>query len=107
MPGNRWKPISPPFAGYQEVGTASTTQKHPLGFRMTADDRPDTGASAGIAEFIYVRGFAGTLVSYAADTYTMSASAANGTTLLAATPSTADLVANTYGWAQVSGDTSP
>ena len=83
MPGSVWKPILPSAAGFQEIGTVSTTQQHPLGFTCRADHRPDTGASAGMADFIYVAGAAGTIASYGAANYTANTGAANGTTLLA------------------------
>lgn len=87
----------------QAIAEVSSTQKTPLGRIIQAEDRAST--AYGVGEFIYVKGVAsGTANSWAAyypDDWT--------TVLTVATTKgdigimMAALVANTYGWLQISG----
>lgn len=74
------------IAGYQQIGTTSTEQKHPIGFRAQAklNTAPDT-----VADFIYFKA-AGPLALNAAVIV-------NGVTAKAANA----FLINEYGWAKV------
>ena len=98
-----WKIIIPPVAGFQIISTTSTTQQHPLGTIVTAEDR---GANAnGIGEFIYLKGVAntavGSWVTYNVDDGTTALLAADAIGSVAVAMSAN--VANQYGWYQIRG----
>lgn len=86
--------------GWTPIASVDTTQRHPLGTIVKASD-----PTYGSGEFIYVKGVAsGTANSWA--TYNLDD---GGTALLAANAigpvgiMMAALVADTYGWLQISG----
>jgi len=88
------------YAGGQAITDVSTTQQHPLGFRVRALDQ-----TYGEGEFVYVKGVASGAAALLAvyNPYT-------GVTALTAARSKglcgvmmAALVASTYGWLQVRG----
>ena len=86
--------------GWQPIASVETTQKHPLGTIVKASD-----PTYGSGEFIYVKGVtSGTANSWA--TYNLDD---GSTTLLVANAigpvgiMMAALVADTYGWLQISG----
>lgn len=94
--------ITDQVVGTQAIADTSTTQKHPLGTVVRAND-PTYGA----AEFIYLAGVAstavGSVVTYSTSSFT-TALAAVGTNLPRpiAIAMSAN-VASQYGWYQISG----
>lgn len=98
-----WKVILPPVAGWQVISTTSTTQQHPLGTIVTAEDR-GTNAN-GIGEFIYLKGVAstavGSWVTFNPDDGTTALLAANAIGSVGVAMSAN--VANQYGWYQIRG----
>ena len=85
----------------QAIGTTSTTQLHPLGYRVTARD---VSGTRGEAEFIYLEGCAGTAagqVVLITDAWGTSLIAARDKGALAI--ATAATVASNYGWYQIKG----
>ena len=95
-------PIDAPI-GLQGISVNSTTQQHPLGMRIHAND---IGAAAyGVGEFIYLKGLAstaiGSVVTYNADDFTTALLAANAIGPVAIAMSAC--VANEYGWYQIYG----
>lgn len=97
-----YAPINAPV-GLQGISVNSTTQQHPLGMRVLAND---TGTAAyGVGEFIYLKGLAntaiGSVVTYNADDFTTALLAANAIGPVAVAMSAC--VANEYGWYQIYG----
>ncbi len=87
----------------QEIGDTSTTQKHPIGERVTAKDVGST--NYGMGEFIYLLGVASTAVGDAA-VYDISTGATTRTVAASKGPlgiSMSANVANQYGWYQIFG----
>lgn len=90
--------------GIQAIGTTSTTQNHPLGTIVKADD-----ANLGEGEFIYLLGVASTavgdVVSYNALTGATTRWAGTANT---GSPLAVAMAANTsnttYGWYQIAGN---
>lgn len=97
-----WKPIEPEL-NLQQIADTSTTQNHPLGKRVHAQDYGSS--SNGVAEFIYLKGLAataaGTWVIFNPDDYSTTLLAANAVGFVAISMS-ANL-ANQYGWYQITG----
>ncbi len=97
---NTYAPIE--YVGLnQAIGTTSTTQEHPLGFRIKARD---VSGTRGEAEFIYLKGVASTVVGSIVlikDDFTTSLAAARDKGAMAL--ATAAIVANNYGWYQIRG----
>lgn len=97
-----FKAISP-VVGMQPIMTTSTTQNHPLGMKVLAQDFGSLGY--GVGEFIYLKGVASTaagdLVTYdeTAGTTTRTVAATRGPLAVAMSAN----VANQYGWYQVFG----
>lgn len=92
--------IKDALIGMQQIAETSTTQRHPLGFRVTAVD-----PTYGEGEFIYLKGVAstaiGSWVTFAMD---------DGSTALLAANAIGDVgvamsanVADQYGWYQIYG----
>lgn len=92
-----------PEVGMQPISTTSTTQNHPLGMRVRAQDFGSLGY--GVAEFIYLKGVASTaagdLVVYdpVAATTTRAATTSRGPLAVAMSAN----VASQYGWYAVLG----
>lgn len=90
------------LAGTQAIADTSTTQKHPLGTIVAADD-----ATLGGGEFIYLLGVAstavGSVVTYDASTYQTVLSAVGGNIPRPIAIAMSANVAAQYGWYQVSG----
>lgn len=95
-------------AGVQPIATTSTTQNHPLGTVIRADD-----PTYGSGEFIYLLGVASTVVGSVVTYGGVSSSTPTWQTALA--PATAGLaqpvavamsanVASQYGWYQIAGN---
>lgn len=86
--------------GGSDVYAVDTTQQHPLGFRIKAQD-----VTLGYADFVYVKGvangLAGLVATYIPDTgvtvLTLARAKGPAGVMMAA------LVAATFGWLQVSG----
>lgn len=53
-----WSIVSPQIGSYQAIDEVSTTQKHPFGFRVWAED-----PTYGVAEFVYVKGVASVIAT--------------------------------------------
>ena len=89
-----------PIAGNQAIATTSTTQNHPLGTIVCAND-----PTLGEGEFIYLLGLAATVtgswVTYNADDFSTTLLAANAIGPVAVAMSAN--VASQYGWYQISG----
>lgn len=89
--------------GSQAIADTSTTQRHPLGTIVTADD-----PTLGVGEFIYLLGVASTTagdwVTYAADDWTTTKLAADAIGPVAVAMSAN--VASQYGWYQIEGKVS-
>lgn len=92
-----------PFILEQPIDETSTTQKHPLGMIVRAQDKAST--AYGVGEFIYLLGVAstavGSVVLYSEDNFSTSLLAANDIGQVAFAMSAN--VANQYGWYQISG----
>ena len=92
--------IRNPIAGSQPIATNSTTQKHPLGTIVVADD-PVYGGG----EFIYLKGVASTIVgswvTYDQDDFSTALIVADAVGPVGVAMSAC--VANEYGWYQISG----
>lgn len=89
--------------GVQGISVNSSTQQHPLGYRVHATD---IGSAAyGNGEFIYLKGLAntaiGSVVTYNADDFTTALLAANAIGPVAVAMSAC--VANEFGWYQIYG----
>lgn len=86
--------------GAQQIDETSTTQQHPLGSIVVADD-----PTYGSGEFIYLKGvastFVGSWVTYAQDDNSTALLAANAIGPVAVAMSTN--VTSRYGWYQISG----
>ena len=93
--------IKTPLIGAQPIATKSTTQKHPLGQIVQAED-----GTLGQGEFIYLKGVGSTAVGS-----WVGYNGVNGATVLAAAsgayPLAVSLTTNTtttsYAWYQISG----
>lgn len=89
--------------GFQPIANVSTTQQHDLGTIVRAVD-PDDGEG----EFIYLKGVAhcetGQWLHYNADDWSTTKAVADGIGPLAI--AVGSLVADTYGWCQISGKAS-
>lgn len=92
--------IRNPLIGAQPITEVSSTQKHPLGAIVTADD-----PTYGGAEFVYLQGAAnvalGSWVTFNRDDGSVTLLAANAIGPVAI--AMAATVASTYGWYQISG----
>ena len=92
--------IASPLIGQQPIDVVSTTQQHPLGTIVQAVD-----PTYGQGEFIYLKGVAscayGSWVTYNLDDGSTALLAANAIGPVGV--AMAALVANTYGWFQISG----
>lgn len=88
------------LVGVQAIDQTTTTQNHPLGSIVNADD-----PVYGSGEFIYLKGVASTVlgswVLYAPDDFTTSLLAANDIGFVAVAMSIN--VASQYGWYQIQG----
>jgi hypothetical protein len=102
----KWAPIEN-LIGLQNIADTETTQRHPLGMVIRAQDT-DFGAAAndrGMGEFIYLKGVASTVVGswvlYNPDDYSTSLLAANdiGSVAIAMSAN----VAGGFGWYQIKG----
>lgn len=97
-----WTPAENTLIG-QAVDEVSSTQKMPLGTIVKMKH-----ATSGVGEFIYLKGVASTVagswVTYNADDWSTALLAANAKGPVAV--AMAALVANTYGWYQISGKAS-
>jgi hypothetical protein len=97
-----WKHLSAELA-LQPIDETSTTQNHPLGKIVQAEDR-GTNAN-GVGEFIYLKGVdstaAGSWVTYNADDGSTALLAANAIGPVAIAMSAN--AASQYGWYQISG----
>lgn len=95
--------ILTPLAGAQPIAETSTTQNHPLGTVVTAEEY---GAGYGVGEFIYLKGVASTakgdlvVFDQKAATTTRSVAASKGRLAVAMSAN----VASQYGWYQISGE---
>ena len=89
-----------PRVGVQDIADTSTTQNHPLGTRVQAQD-----PTYGVGEFIYLAGVASTVVgswvTFNQDDGTTTLLAANAIGPVAVAMSAN--VANQYGWYQIYG----
>lgn len=94
--------VQTPILGLQAIAETSTTQNHPIGMIVQAED-----STYGSAEFIYLKGVASTAVGSVVTYNTGS-----GTTALAAVGTNKPQpiaiamsanVANQWGWYQISG----
>ena len=87
----------------QAIDVNSTTQKHPLGTIIRAEDRAST--AYGAAEFIYLKGVASTVVgdavTYLADGWTTARLVVSAIGPVAF--AMAVTVANEFGWYQIGG----
>ena len=87
--------------GVQDIHTKSTTQKHPLGQIIQAND-----STYGVGEFIYLKGVASTAVGdwigYSPALGTSVRAIANGTYPLAVAMTT-NTTTTSYAWYQISG----
>ena len=92
--------IRNPIVGTQAIASNSTTQQHPLGAIVVADD-----PVYGSGEFIYLKGVAstavGSWVTFNRDDGSTALLAANAIGPVAIAMSAC--VANEYGWYQISG----
>lgn len=92
--------IRNPIVGTQAIASNSTTQQHPLGSIVVADD-----PTYGSGEFIYLKGVAstavGSWVTFNRDDGSTALLAANAIGPVAVAMSAC--VANEYGWYQISG----
>lgn len=95
--------ISTQLLGVQPITEISTTQRHPLGMVIQANDTASTAYGSG--EFIYLKGVAstalGSWVTYNEDDYSTTLLAANAIGQVAV--AMAATVASTYGWYQIKG----
>jgi hypothetical protein len=93
--------IRNPLIGVQAITDVSTTQNHPLGAIVEADD-----PTYGGGEFIYLKGVAncarGSWVTFRGDDGTTSLLAANDIGPVAVAMAAVD-AATKYGWFQISG----
>ena len=96
--------ITDTVAGSQPIDEFSTTQKHPLGTIVRAKDIATTAYGEG--EFIYLKGLPSTAVgewvTYNMDDGTTTLLAANAIGPVALAMS-ANVLATTFGWYQISG----
>lgn len=89
-----------PIIGYQPLANTETTQKHPIGTKITAVD-----PVYGQGEFVYLKGVASTAVGSVvifdqyAGTTALTAAGSRGPVAVAMSAN----VANQYGWYQVGG----
>lgn len=107
-----WTITSPPAAGYPPITafSAVSTPAVPIGTIVTATDSTTstTTGAQGSGEFIYLAGVAstvaGSLVTYnpATGVTVLAPTTANKTTPFAVAMS-ANILATTYGWYQISG----
>lgn len=92
--------IITPLVGAQGIAETSTTQNHPLGLRVQAND-----PTYGVGEFVYLAGVAttavGSWVKFAQDGNTTSLLAANDIGPVGVAMSAN--VASSYGWYQIYG----
>lgn len=92
--------IQTPLIGMQAIGEVSTTQQHPLGTIVVAED-----STYGSGEFIYLAGVAstaiGSWVTYNSDDGSTTLLAANAIGPVAIAMQAT--VASTYGWYQIQG----
>lgn len=90
--------------GNQAIADFSSTQNHPLGMHVMADD-----PTLGEGEFIYLGGVAstvvGSFVTYRADDWTTILLAADAAGPVAVAMS-ANIAATTFGWYQIAGKAS-
>lgn len=101
----RWTIFDPALVGWQPIAEVSTTQRHPLGLEVQAEDR---GSNAnGVGTFVYAKG-----VSSGARGAWVGINADNGGTTLAVADGVyplvgvmmSDLDATTdFGWVQIVG----
>lgn len=93
--------IKTPLIGAQPIATKSTTQKHPLGMIVQAED-----PTYGQGEFIYLKGVAstavGSWVGYSPALGTSVLAVANGNYPLAVSMTT-NTTTTSYAWYQISG----
>lgn len=98
-----WKILSPAAAGWQAIADTSTTQNHPLGYIVQAEDK-GTNAN-GVGEFIYAKGVGSTVVgswvTFHEDGWTTTLLAANDIGRVGIAMSIN--VASQYGWYQIGG----
>lgn len=94
--------VSDARVGVQQIATTSTTQNHPLGTIIRAND-----PTYGEGEFIYLLGVAstviGSMVSYNATTYQTALSANTASLVGPVSVAMSANVAASYGWYQVGG----
>jgi len=95
-----WR-ISEQYAGFQPIAETSTTQRHPLGTIVGAQD-PDIGAG----EFIYLKGIGSTVVGSVVEYDAEYLTALHTTSLNSPHPVAVAMSANVadqYGWYQIAG----
>ena len=96
-----WR-ITSAVAGTQPIDETSTTQRHPLGMIVQANDE-----THGWGEFIYLKGIANTdagdVVTYSAATFLTAIGSITGATPDNFAVAMSANVANQYGWYQISG----
>lgn len=94
--------LSPGFAGHQAIADASSTQNHPIGYKVQAYD-----STYGVGEFIYLKGVTnlvvGMMVTWAGDTGTTELSPDTAKTGRPISVSMSAATGSQYGWFQVSG----
>lgn len=93
--------ITSPVAGNQAIADRSTTQKHPLGKVVTAED-----PTYGEGEFIYLQGVASTIVGSVVEYNTSFQTGLDSTALDSPQPLAVAMsicTASYYGWYQIGG----
>lgn len=93
--------ITSPVAGTQRIADRSTTQNHPLGKVVTAED-----PTYGEGEFIYLQGVASTIVGSVVEYNTSFQSGLDSTAVDAPQPLAVSMsicTSSYYGWYQISG----
>lgn len=93
-------------AGIQPIATTSTTQLHPLGTVITAEDTATSGQGGG--EFIYLLGVAATvvghMVTYNTTTFQTTLTLPNPNQAAPIAVAMSANVAAQYGWYQIGGN---
>jgi hypothetical protein len=100
-----WSIVTPGITRYQAIDETSTTQYHPLGFTIQAED--NSTDARGCATFIYLQGVAstaiGSWVAYYPDNWATALLDSAATQKQDVAVSMAANIASTYGWYMVRG----
>lgn len=95
--------ITSPVAGFQPIANTETTQMHPLGTIVTAND-----PTYGQGEFIYLKGVGstvvGSVVTFDSATFLTALAPATINTGAPVAFAMSANVANQYGWYQIAGN---